>query len=93
MASIKKLESRVDKIEERNRQVETDKAWELSLTRRLILTAFTYLAVAVYLYAINIPQAWLHAIVPAVALMLSTLTLPFLKEVWLKQCSSSRQDK
>jgi len=45
---------------------------------------FTYLAIGVYLVVIKIPNPWLNAIVPAVAFMLSTLTLPFFKKIWLK---------
>ena len=34
MAGMKDLESRVRKIEDRNRKVESDKSWETSLTKR-----------------------------------------------------------
>jgi hypothetical protein len=78
------LEERVRKIEERNRRVEADKAWETSYVRRLLLLMFTYLAIGIYLWAINVSQPWLNAIVPAVAFMLSTLTLPFFKKLWLR---------
>ena len=84
MVSITSLEKRVAAIEQRNRKVEADKAWETSLARRGALALFTYVAVGAYLAAIGVPDAWLNAIVPAVAFMLSTLTLPYLKEAWLK---------
>lgn len=79
------LEQRIQKIEERNKRVETDKAWETSWTRRILLTVFTYLAIGVYLWVIKIPKPWINAVVPAVAFMLSTLTMPFFKRVWLKR--------
>jgi hypothetical protein len=78
------LEQRVKKIEERNRAVEADKGWETSWTRRVLLTMFTYLAIGVYLWVIDISRPWLNAIVPAVAFMISTLTMPFFKRVWLR---------
>jgi hypothetical protein len=84
MASLKSLENRIKKVEERNRRVETDKLWETSFMRRALLTIFTYLAVGIYLWAINISWPWLNAIVPAVAFMLSTLTLPFFKKLWIR---------
>ena len=84
MAKLKNLEKELKKIEERNKKVELDKAWEVSLTRRLLLMLFTYLTIGFYLQAINIPQPWLNSIVPAIAFMLSTLTLPFFKNLWLK---------
>jgi hypothetical protein len=84
MASSKELERRIKNIEERNRRVESDKAWETSYTRRALLMLFTYLAIGFYLQAINIYQPWLNALVPAVAFMLSTLTIPLFKKLWLR---------
>lgn len=85
MATLSQLENEIKKIKDRNKQVEGDKAWELSFARRSLLTIFTYLAVGVYLYVIRIPDPWLNAIVPAVAFMLSTLTIPFFRRMWLKK--------
>ena len=84
MATLKDLENRIKKVEDRNKRVESDKSWETSFTRRVLLVAFTYLAIGFYLSAINVPNPWLNAIVPAVAFMLSTLTLPFFKKLWLR---------
>ena len=78
------LGQRLRAIEDRNRRVETDKDWETSWTRRLLLVAFTYLAVGAYLAAIRVPRPWTSAIVPAVAFMISTLTLPLFKKMWQK---------
>ena len=84
---MENLEQKIQRIEERNRKVKADKAWETSWARRLLLTAFTYLAIGVYLWAIEISRPWLNAIVPAAAFMLSTLTMPFFKMLWLKRNS------
>ena len=81
---MENLEQRVQKIEERNKKVEMDKAWEISWTRRTLLTVFTYLAIAVYLWAVGITNPWMNAVVPAVAFMLSTLTMPYFKKMWEK---------
>ncbi len=78
------LEERVAKIEQRNKKVESDKAWETSLIRRGLLILFTYLAIGIYMNFIQIPNPWLNAIVPAVAFLLSTLTLPLFKNLWLE---------
>jgi len=83
MATAKSLESRVAAIEKRNRKVEADKAWETSYFRRGALALFTYAAIGFYFVAIGVPNPWLNAIVPAVAFMLSTLTLPFMKNWWV----------
>lgn len=84
MANIKDLEKRVSKIEYRNSRVETDKAWQDSLFRRGLLLIFTYLALGFYMQAIDIEDPWLSAVIPSVGFLLSTLTLPFLKNLWIK---------
>lgn len=84
MNSIKQLEDRLEKIEERNKRVEIDKIWETSLIRRGLLITFTYLAVGFYMQAIEIKDPWINAVVPSVGFLLSTLTLPFFKNLWLK---------
>jgi hypothetical protein len=85
MPGEKSIEKRIEIIERRNARVESEKAWETSLSRRALLALFTYLAIGFYLDAVHIPNPWLNAIVPAAAFMLSTLTLPFFKELWLKR--------
>ncbi len=78
------LGQRIQKIEERNKKVETDKAWETSWTRRGLLMLFTYIAIGVCMWAIGVPDPWFNAVVPAVAFMLSTLTMPYFKRAWVK---------
>jgi hypothetical protein len=84
MAEINDLERRVERIEQRNRDVETDKAWETSYTRKALLLIFTYLAIALYLKFIVGIDPWVNAVVPAVGFLLSTLTLPYFKTLWEK---------
>lgn len=81
---MKTLEERIVAIEQRNKNVETDKAWETSIARRVLLILFTYLSIGFYLHAIAVPDPWLNAIVPAIGFLLSTLTLPFFKNLWSK---------
>ncbi|MBU1019542.1 MAG: hypothetical protein ABII07_06015 [Patescibacteria group bacterium] len=76
------IEKEIRDLKDRNKQVELNKGWEISYTRRIILLILTYLAVGAYLAAIQIENPWQSAIVPAVAFMLSTLTLPFFKAIW-----------
>lgn len=81
---MENLEERVRGIEERNVRVETDKAWETSWTRRILLASFTYLAIGLYLWAIEIAKPWVNAIVPSIGFMISTLTMPLFKKLWLR---------
>jgi hypothetical protein len=77
-------ESAIREIRKRNAKVEADKAWETSWARRGLIFLSTYLVVVLFLLMIGAKDAWATALVPAGAYLLSTLTLPFAKEFWLK---------
>jgi hypothetical protein len=81
---LKKLEDEIKKIKMRNRKVEIDKAWETSYFRRFLLMIFTYLSIAFYMRAINIDKPWLNAVIPSLGFLLSTLSLPYFKKIWIK---------
>lgn len=85
MATLESLTKDVEQIKERNRRVELDKKWEVSITRRFLLVAFTYLSIGLYMTVIGIEDAWLNAIIPSVGFLLSTLTLPFFKNRWMSK--------
>lgn len=70
-------------IQERNRRVEADKAWETSWARRLCIAALTYVVVTLYLHILGVANNYLHALVPVAGYLLSTLTLRRLKTLWL----------
>jgi hypothetical protein len=74
----------IQQILERNKRVEMDKAWETSLTRRGFIAIITYITALAFLYLIDNPLFWLNACVPAAGYILSTLSLPPLKRLWLK---------
>lgn len=74
----------IEQIKERNQRVEADKAWETSKTRRVIIALMTYIIIVIFLWSIEAPNPWLNAIVPTVGFILSTLTLPFFKNFWIK---------
>ena len=59
------VEEEVEAIKQRNRKVETDKAWEVSWTRRLFIGILTYVIAGVWLFSINDTYPWLKAAVPA----------------------------
>ena len=88
---IEQIEADLRLIKARNASVEVDKAWETSLFRRLLIAFFTYLMIGGYLWAIRIDRPWLNAIVPTIGFMLSTLTLPFFKKLWIN--SNNKKEK
>lgn len=84
MITLEQLYKEIEEIKARNRRVESDKKWETSYTRRILLLVFTYLTIGLYLNAIRIENPFLHAIVPTVGFYISTLTIPIFKEFWKK---------
>ena len=85
MTTLVSLAKDVGQIKERNRKVELDKKWEVSFTRRFLLVTFTYLSIGLYMSAIDIKDPWVNAVVPSIGFLLSTLTLPFFKNLWIKR--------
>jgi hypothetical protein len=79
------LEQRIKNIEDRNERVEADKAWETSFARRAILAISSYLVIAIFFIAIDIPNPWLNAIVPALAFIIQQLSMPYFKKWWMKR--------
>ena len=74
----------IETIKERNRRVETDKAWETSNARRIIIAIMTYIVIVIFLFIINVPKPWFTALIPTIGFLLSTLTLSIFKKWWLK---------
>lgn len=81
---MKKLEKDIEQIKARNERVEADKSWETSWSRKLVIFVLTYAAISAYFYALKLPKPFINAIVPALAFVISTLTLPFFQKLWLK---------
>lgn len=88
--NVEEIEKRLAAIEDRNRRVETDKAWETSYLRRFLLVAFTYLSIGIYLWVIGVDKPLLNAVIPSLAFLLSTLTLPFFKNWWRRKNKSKK---
>lgn len=83
MVTLENIQDQLDSLKQRNAKVEIDKAWETSKTRRGLLMLFTYLAIGCYMWAIDINRPWINAIVPTVGFLLSTLSLPLFKTIWI----------
>ncbi|MCF7834984.1 hypothetical protein K9M48_02920 [Candidatus Gracilibacteria bacterium] len=81
---LEQISKELEKIKQRNKKVETDKAWEGSITRKILLMIFTYLALGIYMQVVGINSPRLNAIIPTVGFLLSTLTLPRFKKLRTK---------
>jgi len=78
------FDKEIQQIKERNSRIEADKSWETSKARRIIISIGTYLVIGLFLSAARIPDPWLSALIPSLAFILSTLTIPMFKELWIK---------
>lgn len=86
---LKILKDEVSKIQERNKKVEADKAWEISLFRKLSIAIITYIIAAAVMYVIDVEDYLLGALIPTIGYILSTLSLPFIKGWWVKKYNES----
>lgn len=77
------IQKEIDKINERNKRVESDKAWETSFTRKIILAIITYIVIALFFLVAELPKPFLNPIVPTLGFLISTLLLPFFKKTWI----------
>lgn len=83
--------SSLDEIKERNARVEADKAWETSWVRRLFIASVTYVIAAFYMNYAGLGNAYLSAFVPTGGYLLSTLSLPYLKKIWINKCYKNQE--
>ncbi len=79
------IEERLNKIEERNKRVELDKAWETSFTRILLVSIITYVVAYFVLRNMGASEPYLSALIPVLGFVLSTQSIPMLKKQWIKK--------
>jgi len=82
---IQKLEEGIKAINERNKKVEGDKAWETSYFRVFLISAIIYVIAVKALYLIGSDNYFLNALVPAIGYFISVQSLPFIKNWWIKR--------
>ncbi len=74
----------VSSIEKRNRRVELEKAWELSVTRKVSILVLTYLVMILVFWSLGNSEYALNAIVSTLGFFFSTISLPKAKVLWQK---------
>ena len=84
-SDIENLRERITKIESRNQKVTIDKQWEQSLTRKIAIIVITYIIIWIYLWFIWVEEWYIHAIVPTIGFIISTLSIAFIKNIWIKR--------
>jgi uncharacterized ion transporter superfamily protein YfcC len=81
---MKDFEKRLEAIEQRNKKVELDKSWETSWSRKIIIAILTYAVIVLFFNFAQLPKPFINSIVPTTGFVLSTLSLPFFKKLWMK---------
>lgn len=74
----------IEEILKRNNRVEQDKAWETSKTRRAVIALCTYIIASIFMWRIGVLEPLINALVPTGGYLLSTMSLPLVKKLWLK---------
>lgn len=83
MTELDNLKKEIKKIQDRNARVEKDKAWETSWVRRISISIITYILITIFLIIIKVEKPFLSAIIPAIAYLLSTVSIGLLKNWWV----------
>lgn len=81
---MENLEKRIKIIEDRNKKVELNKKWETSFSRKIIISILTYITIVLFFLVTDLPKPFINSIVPTAGFILSTLSLSYFKNIWVK---------
>jgi hypothetical protein len=79
---LRLIEEEIRSLQERNKRVETDKAWEVSGFRIFSIAALIYIVAGLFLLSIGNAEFILNGLVPPIGYVLSMQTLPMVKRWW-----------
>ena len=85
MITLKELEREIEKIKERNKRVEADKAWETSKTRAAFIAFVTFSLVYVFTVVSGGERPLSNAVFAVAGYWISTETYGILKKWWLRK--------
>jgi putative acetyltransferase len=81
----------IKNLQERNKMIEAEKAWETSWTRRAIIAIVTYIIVAFWLAIIGVSHNLIHALVAVASYLVGMAMLPMIKEHWIERVYRHRE--
>ncbi|MBV6632080.1 MAG: hypothetical protein KI792_03495 [Alphaproteobacteria bacterium] len=85
---LRAIETRLDALEARNQRVEADKNWETSLLRRVLIAGLTFAGAVTYLTYLtylDVQPAWMHALIPTGAYLISSISLGLVRRLYIKR--------
>ena len=80
-AIIKEIES----LKKRNKKVELEKAWEISLERKISVAVITYIIVVIIMYFLNFENIFINALIPTIWYILSTIGVNPMKNIYIRR--------
>lgn len=84
VVTVNELHKEILNIKERNKKVELEKAWETSMSRKALIFVLTYFVSVLVFIVTKIPKPFTNAVIPAIAFLLSTMSLSYMKKHWMK---------
>lgn len=85
MSSLEQIQAEISAIKGRNARVELEKAWETSWQRKLSIIVMTYFVMILVFWSLGNTEPFLNAIVPTLGYTLSTLSMGWMKDLFLKE--------
>lgn len=79
------FEEEIERIKERNKKVEADKAWETSYTRKVVIALATYIVMICVMWVLKMENPYISAIIPTLGFLLSTISANLIKKLWLNK--------
>lgn len=84
MSQVEHLEKEIEVLKARNARVEKEKAWETSWQRKIAIIVTTYFVMFLVFWSLGNDAPFLNAIVPTLGYTLSTLSMGWVKKLFLK---------
>lgn len=84
------LKNEIEALKNRNHRVDANKAWETSYTRKVSIAILTYIVVLIFFLTTKAKDPYISALVPTLGFLLSTLSLDYLKSIWLKHFNQNK---
>lgn len=90
MDEIENIKKEIDKIKNRNKKVEAEKAREVSFERKILVAFLTYIIILIFMIVLWIKQAYINALIPTAWYLLSTLSIWYFKKMYIKRYIKKR---
>ncbi len=85
MNSLEELKRDIEELKNRNKSVDLNKKWEVSIERKVLVVIITYIIMSLVMYSLWMNKPFLNALIPTLWYFLSTLSLEFAKKIYINK--------